>query len=85
MPKVQRNPLAIAEPVIDSVQRLPARAAMNTARSLKPGVAIMEAAAQGQPEACVIRDSWRFNYLIRLVTPEQFTEMTGYGEVIFHG
>lgn len=35
------------------------RSAWPTAPSLKPGMAIAEAAAEGQPEACAIRDAWQ--------------------------
>lgn len=51
-----------AEEVIDDVQKIPRKIVnrLKTAPSLKPGVAMMEAAAMGHPGAIAIRDAWRF-------------------------
>jgi hypothetical protein len=54
---------------------------LKTAASLKPGVAMMEAAAMGHPGAIAIRDAWRFQTskatIIRTVSREDYASMTG--------
>jgi len=53
--------------------------------SLNPGPSVIEAAAEGQPEAVAIRDAWRFNHPIRTVPPEEFYEIAEKGYTTFHG
>jgi hypothetical protein len=43
--------------------------------SLRPDIHMMQAAVQGQPEACAIRDAWRFNHPVRIVTGEEFEQI----------
>jgi hypothetical protein len=71
--------------VIDKPQRLPASAAMKTAASLKPGIAMMQAAVAGQPEAVAVRDAWRFNHPVRVVSREEFTKMVERNPVVYGG
>lgn len=53
---------------IERVPRHVAATALRPARSLRPGVSMMEAAAAGQLEACAIRDGWRFSYPVRILS-----------------
>lgn len=69
------------EEVIDDVQKIPRKVVnrLKTAPSLKPGVAMMEAAASGHPGAKAIRDAWVFGQSratrITVVSREEFAAM----------
>lgn len=80
------NTVAGIEPVIDEIELLPGTASLKTAPSLKPGLAMMEAAATGNEEACAIRDAWKFRgHPIRVVSPAEFEQMAERGLVVFRG
>ena len=71
---------------IDEIQRVPRHilsSALKAARSLRPGADVIEAAAAGNEEACVVRDAWRFNHPIRLVTPDEFECICERGRTTF--
>lgn len=79
---------SVCEDKIVEIERVPrhiASATLKKDRSLKPGVAVMEAAAEGQPEACAIRDSWRFQFPVHTVTIERHQCMIERNQVTFHG
>jgi len=71
-------------PVIERVP-VDARKALRSSASLRPGPAMMMAAAEGNQEAQAIRDSWRFNFPIRTVSPEELADICDRGRVTFHG
>jgi hypothetical protein len=68
------------------VERVPRIIAdrLKTARSLKPGVAMMNACVAGDPEAIEIRDSWQFSFPVRVVSREEFAGMEERGRVTFN-
>ena len=73
------------EPVINFIER-PVQSAMKTAPSLKPGIAMMEACAFGQPEAVAIREAWRFSFPIKTVSREEFDSLVERNsQLVFHG
>lgn len=75
------------EPIIDTVEKITLSSSMmlKSAPSLRPGLAMMQAAAEGNKEACAIRDAWKFSYPIRKVTSEQFEAMVNRNPVVFLG
>jgi hypothetical protein len=78
----------IPEP-LENVQLVPRSALrVKVAASLKPDARMMEAAAFGQPEACAIRDAWRFrqNRATRIITVsrDEFAAMID-RQVVFDG
>jgi hypothetical protein len=75
------------EPVIDTVEKitLSSRQMLKSAPSLRPGLAMMEAAAEGNLQACAVRDAWQFKEPIRKVSREQFEAMVTRNPVVFHG
>jgi hypothetical protein len=89
MPSLATPPLtsSLLEPIISRAERLPVvpAGAMKSSPSLRPGVAMMEAAATGNIEACGIRDAWRFSEPVTIVTREEYALMVHKGSVVFHG
>jgi hypothetical protein len=75
-------------PLVEKVP-IDARKALRSAPSLRPGAALIEAAAEGNKHAQAIAASWRFQAsratVIRVVTPHEFQEMAERGHVTFHG
>ena len=69
--------------VIETPQRIPAHLALKTAPSLKPGLAMMEAAAFGQPEACAIREAWKFKHPVKIMSRDEFALAVERGTVNF--
>lgn len=69
--KVERVPRIVAE-------------RLKTARSLKPGVEMMNGCVAGDPEAIEIRDSWQFSFPVRVVSREEFADMEERGRVTFN-
>ena len=45
------------------------------APSLRPGLPMMEAAAEGQPEACAIRDAWQFRHPVKVMTRAEYESL----------
>ena len=69
------------------IERVPiqSRAALKAARSLRPGIAMMDGCLVGNPEALAIRDAWKFNHPVKTVSPEEFEQMVQKGTVEFNG
>ncbi|MBS1823427.1 MAG: hypothetical protein JST61_15885 [Acidobacteria bacterium] len=69
------------------IERVPARArqVLCAAKSLRPGPAMMEAAASGNPEAIAIRDAWKLSFPIRVVSRKEFEQICARGETTFNG
>lgn len=47
----------------------------SSAPSLKPGLPMMEAAAEHQPEACAIRDAWQFRHPVTVLSRDAYAEL----------
>lgn len=75
------------EEVTNTTQKVPvaARAAIKSAPSLRPGIAMMEASAAGNPEATSIRDAWAFRFPVRIVGRDEYEAMVERNRVVFHG
>jgi hypothetical protein len=74
------------EPVITGIEKLSlaSRDMLRSAASLRPGMAMMQAAAEGNEEACLIRDSWRFNFPVTVIkTRAEFDALVEKGTVNF--
>lgn len=84
MKKIKKTQAANGELPIERVP-LDARKLLRAAPSLRPGPAMMEAAAAGNPEAQAVRDAWRFSYPVRIVNAEDFAAICKRGEMTFNG
>jgi hypothetical protein len=73
------------DPVIDKQQRvvIQSRAALKSAPSLRPGLAMMDGCVCGNPEALSIRDAWKCNHPIKTVSRDEFAAMVERGTVTF--
>jgi hypothetical protein len=72
---------------VDREELLPIgqRQCWRTSESLRPGLAMMEAAAQGNKEAIAIRNIWGFRHPVTLISKEAFDRLVQRSAMVFGG
>lgn len=71
--------------VIERVPKAVAAAALRKDRSLRPGPSVVEIAAEGDLQATLIAQAWKFHEPVTTVSREQHEKMLARNPVTFIG
>lgn len=69
------------------IERIPKdiRNQLRAAASLRPGPAMMLGCILGDPDAIAIRDAWKFQEKVLIVSPSEYEDLCQRGYTVFHG